>query len=191
MSKIKIGTSVFPCPMPMCLVGANVDGVPNFMAVAWFNRVNYKPPLFGCAVNKAHLTAVGIEENHSFSINIPGRGLLVETDYCGIVSGRKVDKSQVFEVFYGELKTAPMIRRCPLCIELRLIQTVTLPSNKLFIGEVVAAYCEEGCITETWPDPRKIDPFVLTMPDNGYWALGEPVGKAWAEGRKYGSRQED
>lgn len=181
--KIKIGNNPRLYPMPMTLVGANVGGRANFMAVAWVARVNYEPALFGAALNKIHYTPMGILENKTYSINIPSAEMLEATDYCGVVSGKKTDKSKVFEVFYGETGTAPMIRECPLSIECRLVNTVDLPSNRLFIGEVVAAYSEERYLTDGELDVEKMKPFVLTMPDNRYWSLGECIGKAWSAGK--------
>jgi flavin reductase (DIM6/NTAB) family NADH-FMN oxidoreductase RutF len=109
------------------------------------------------------------------------------TDYCGVVSGSKVDKTQLFNVFYGELTTAPMIAECPINIECRLSQIVDLPTHGLFIGEVVAAYSEERFLTNGQPDIGKIHPFFLTLPDRRYWAFGEQVGLAWKNGLKFRS----
>ncbi len=106
------------------------------------------------------------------------------TDYCGLVSGRKVDKARLFEVFYGALQGAPMITECPLNMECGLVDTVDLPSNYLFIGEIVGAYCGEEFMTDGNPDIRKIDPLVLTMPDNSYWGVGEFIAKAWNVGKE-------
>jgi flavin reductase (DIM6/NTAB) family NADH-FMN oxidoreductase RutF len=101
MSKIKIDSgAAFLYPMPMVLVGAVVEGRANFMAAAWVARVNYKPPLFLIALGPHH-TNKGIEEHKAFSINIPDVSLIEKTDYCGLVSGGKTDKSVLFEVFYG------------------------------------------------------------------------------------------
>jgi flavin reductase (DIM6/NTAB) family NADH-FMN oxidoreductase RutF len=184
--KVNIGTNAFVYPMPMTLVGATVEGRANFMAVAWVSRVNRTPPMIGVALNKRHHTPTGIREHGTFSINIPGADLMVQTDYCGLVSGRETDKSGVFEVFYGELKTAPMIEQCPLCLECRWVETVPLPTNHLFIGEIVAAYAVEDCLVDGKPDVGKIRPFVLTMPDNNYWTVGQHAGKAWSVGREFG-----
>jgi flavin reductase (DIM6/NTAB) family NADH-FMN oxidoreductase RutF len=117
-------------------------------------------------------------------VNFPTADMVEKTDYCGLVSGKKADKSQVFEVFYGELKTAPMIRECPLCIECRLADICELPANDLFIGEIVGAYSEEQYLTDGKPDIKKMNPMVLTMPDNRYWTVGGYAGKAWGEGKK-------
>ncbi|MFX1466052.1 MAG: flavin reductase family protein [Promethearchaeota archaeon] len=186
MEKVNIGTTAFVYPMPMTLVGSNVGGQPNFMAVAWVNRCNHKPPLLVCGLNKRHYTPEGIRENETFSVNIPTVEMLEETDYCGLVSGRKTDKSKLFEVFYGELKTAPMIKQCPLNIECKLFDIHELPTNNLYIGEIVAAYTEEKYLTDDGkhPDIKKINPFVLTMPDNSFWNVGEYLGKAWDIGKK-------
>ena len=188
--KINIGSNVYVVPMPVTLVGTMVEGRANFMAVGWVARVNGKPPIVAVGLNKRHHTPVGIQENQTFSVNFPGVDLMAETDYCGIVSGRNVDKSGVFEVFYGELETAPMIRQCPLCLECRVFDTVSLPTHYLFLGEVMAAYSEERYLTDGKLDVRKMRPFVLTMPDNNYWTVGEWAGKAWNVGQKLKDERE-
>ena len=69
--------------------------------------------------------------------------LVAVTDYTGLVSGKRVDKSGLFDLFYGELNAVPMIKECPLTIECKLYQQVELPTNSFFIGEIVNAYSEE------------------------------------------------
>ena len=184
MNKIHIKTNAFLYPMPVSLVGALVQGRPNFLAVAWVSRVNLDPPIVAVALNKVRHTAVGVQEQKTFSVNLPGVDLVKETDYCGLVSGKEVDKSGLFEVFYGELKTAPLIKACPLCLECRLFETINLPTHYLFLGEIVGAYTEERYLTDGKPDIRKMNPFVLTMPDNNYWLVGEHAGKAWSLGNR-------
>lgn len=184
MEKINLGKQVFVYPMPVTLVGADVAGRANFLAVAWVMRVNYTPPMLAVAINKAHYTPIGIRENRTFSVNFPSADLVDKTDYCGLVSGRRVDKSGLFHVFYGELKTTPMITDCPLCLECQLFDIKEMPSNHLFIGEIMAAYTEERYLTDGQPDIHKMNPLVLTMPDNHYWTVGAPAGDAWKAGKR-------
>ncbi|MFP3868253.1 MAG: flavin reductase family protein [Desulfobacteraceae bacterium] len=184
MEKINIGTNVSPYPMPVSLLGALVGGRINFMTVAWLARVNFKPAIMAVAVNRRHFTTPGIRENGCFSVNFPSADMLLETDYCGLVSGRVANKSGLFEVFYGELENAPMIKKCPLSLECRLIETVTLPNNYLFLGEIVAAYTEERYLTDGQPDIQKMNPLVLSMPDKNYWTIGAQAGTAWDAGKK-------
>ncbi len=131
-----------------------------------------------------HYTPKGIAETETFSVNIPSSELLEKTDYCGLVSGKNVDKSNVFDVFYGSLKTAPMIRECPVTLECRLVQIVSLPSHSLCIGEIAGVYADDTVIDDGKPDFPKIDPLFLTMPDNRYWTLGTYAGDAWSAGKK-------
>jgi flavin reductase (DIM6/NTAB) family NADH-FMN oxidoreductase RutF len=184
MKKLEIGQNACLYPMPIVLVGTVVGGKANFMTAAWINRVNFKPPLIAVALGKSHYSQEGILENKSFSINIPGRSMVEVTDYCGLVSGKTIDKSELFELFYGTIATAPMIGECPLNMECALVQTVELPSNYLFIGEIAGAYCEERFMTDGKPDIKKMDPLVLTVPDNRYWSVGDCVGNAWSIGKR-------
>jgi flavin reductase (DIM6/NTAB) family NADH-FMN oxidoreductase RutF len=188
MNKVKIDNNAFVYPMPMVLAGAMVDDKPNFMAVGWVARVNYQPPMIGIALGKTHYTNEGIHKKRAFSLNIPGMDLIERVDYCGLMTGKKTDKSRVFQVFYGELKDAPMIQECPLCMECRLVQAVDLPSNTLFIGQITGAYTEEKFLTGGKPDILKINPFTLTMPDNQYWKVGPNAGKAWSIGKNLKKR---
>jgi len=183
MDKIKIDSgAAFLYPMPMVLVGSVVEGKANFMAAAWVTRVNFKPPLLLIALGPHH-TNKGIEENKAFSINIPDVSLIEKTDYCGLVSGGKTDKSELFEVFYGELANAPLIKECPVSMSCSLYEAVKLPFDVLYIGEPKEVFTEARYMTDNQLDVKKIKPFTLTMPDNHYWSVGENLGKAWGIGK--------
>ena len=184
MEKIEVSADRLYYPMPCSLVGANVGGKANFLTVAWFTTANPKPPCVLVTMNKAHYTNAGIMENGTFSINIPSSDLVEKVDYCGLVSGRKVDKSAVFEVFYGKLKTAPLIKECPFSVECRLVQTVDLYQEQLFIGEIVAAYSEERYLTDGAPDMSKMNPFLLIQPRKMYATVGPDLAPAWGIGKK-------
>jgi flavin reductase (DIM6/NTAB) family NADH-FMN oxidoreductase RutF len=184
MEKVSIGNNAFIFPMPVVLLGTQARGKANFMAVGWISRVNGNPPLIAVGIGKSKYTPPFIVENGTFSICLPSENLREKTDYCGIVSGEKADKSKVFDVFYGRLGTAPMIRECPICLECRLVKAVELPTHDVFIGEIAESYADESCLTDGKPDFAKVKPLLLTMPDNHYWTLGERVGEAWSDGKK-------
>ncbi len=183
MPKIEIAKNAFPYPMPMVLVGTLVQGRPNVMAVGWVTRVNFKPPMIAVALGKTHYTNRGIHETGAFTVNVPSDDLLVKVDYCGLVSGKKEDKSTLFTLVRGENTGAPMIDECPLFMECTVVQVVELPTNEVFIGEIVGAYADTDCCTDGKPDIEKIRPFTLTMPDNRYWHIGDEAGKAWGAGK--------
>ena len=183
MAKVNIGDQAYVMPMAATILGSHLEDRPNFMALGWLTRVNFKPPMLGVAVNQGHASHGAIIETGEFSVNFPTVEMVEVTDYVGLVSGKRVDKSNLFNVFYGELKKAPMIRECPLTMECKLVKTVELPTNSFFIGEIVRAYSEEQFLTDGVPDIKKIKPFLLTMPDNGYWSVGELIGRAWSAGK--------
>jgi flavin reductase (DIM6/NTAB) family NADH-FMN oxidoreductase RutF len=109
--------------------------------------------------------------------------MVEKTDYCGLVSGGKNDKSGLFDVFYGELKQAPLIAECPVSIACTVYTMVTLPFDTLYIGEPKEVFTEERFLTEKKLDIQKMRPFALTMPDNNYWSVGSTIGKAWNIGK--------
>ena len=183
--KIDLGAKVAPYPMPVVLVGANVKGKANFLAVAWFMTAGISPPKVAIALNKAHYTNQGIKENKTFSVCIPSENIVKATDYCGIVSGSKADKSGVFDVFYGKLKTAPMITECPVNLECSLDKVIDNGSHEMFIGDIVSTFTEEKYLTAGAVDPKKVNPFMLSLNDRIYYALGEQKGKAWEAGKDY------
>nr|MDO8082100.1 flavin reductase family protein [Candidatus Freyarchaeota archaeon] len=190
MEKKEIGAKNYLYPMPATLVGANVGGKPNYLTVAFCGIANLNPPVISVSLNKTHYTNPGIKENKTFSVNIPSAEMVKITDYCGLVSGSKVDKSKLFETFYGKLKTAPMIKECPLNLECKLVQTLEFSVDEVFMGEIVAAYSEERYLTNGLPDIKKINPMVFSMHDNNYWKVGELVGRAWNIGKKFKPKEE-
>jgi flavin reductase (DIM6/NTAB) family NADH-FMN oxidoreductase RutF len=183
MEKIELEPSRVPYPMPCSLVGATINGKPNYLAIAWFTMVHPSPPFVLVAMNKAHYTNQGIKEHKVFSVNIPSSDLAEKMDYCGLVTGHKTDKSKVFETFYGKLKTAPMIQECACNVECRLVQTIDLPKEELFIGEIVGLYCEDRFLTNGVPDLRKINPVLLLQGQRRYAAIGADIGPAWEIGK--------
>ncbi len=176
--------------MPVALIGASINGKPNFEPLAYVGVVEYKPPLISIASYETHYTNIGIKENGTFSVNTPSENIIQRTDYCGIVSGKNADKSEVFDVFYGELKTAPMISQSPLNLECKVIKTIKISdfvdiekSHELFIGEVVTAYAADEYLTEGAPDISKLKTFTFSM--GHYWKVGEKLAKAWEVGKNY------
>ncbi|MEI7828067.1 MAG: flavin reductase family protein, partial [Euryarchaeota archaeon] len=169
--KIEIGARNCLYPMPTTLVGATLDGRPNFITIAHVGIMD--PGCVSLGMSKAHYTNAGIKENGAFSINLPSAEMVHETDYCGLVSGRHVDKAELFNVSYGQLKTAPLIDECPVSMECKLVKVVDFPKHDVFVGEIVATYVEETVLTNGVVDYGKVHPLLFTMSDKSYWKLGE------------------
>jgi len=192
MGKILMGPQTLLYPMPALLVGANVDDKPNFMAVGWGGIVNGEPPMISVALRHQRYTLKGIKQNMTFSVNVPSTDLVKETDYCGIISGAKVNKAEVcrFKVFYGKLDNAPLIEQCPINLECKVVHILDLGSHSLVIGRVEETHVSDSCLTNGKPDVNKIKPLIYTTdPASQYQALGEVVAKAFSIGKELKSKQ--
>jgi flavin reductase (DIM6/NTAB) family NADH-FMN oxidoreductase RutF len=139
-------------------------------------------------VNKVHYTNAGIKENNTFSVNIPPESLVKETDYCGIVSGKKTDKSHLFDVFYGELETAPMIKECPINMECRLERIVDFPAHDVFVGDIVQTHVDESALLNGKVDISKLKPLLFDMSSKKYWSLGHTIANCWSIGKEIKKR---
>jgi len=182
MTKINIGSNNGFIYMPIALLGTKIDGKANFMALAWVAKAHFNPPMIVAAVTRSHLSDKAIRENETFSVNFPGNEKIEVTDYCGLVSGENVDKSELFEVYYGESDTAPMIKEFPISLECKLREIHEMEPMDLIIAEITGTYTEEKYLTDGLPDVKKINPVVYTVPDNNYWNFGENIGKAYSIG---------
>ncbi len=186
MAKTKQEPGNWLCPMPVVLVGANVNGKANFLTIAYVGIVNHTPPMIEVALRKNRFTSAGIKENKAFSVNTASAAMVEATDYCGIYSGEKVDKSGVFEVFYGSLQTAPMIEESPANLECKLIKVLDLGgSHEVFIGEIVETYSSDDYLTEGRPDLGKIEPIVFDGGGASYWTLRDKLARAFQVGKDY------
>ena len=105
------------------------------------------------------------------------------TDYVGIVSRSQGRQVEAVRCFLRQPDRRPAGRECPLVMACRLTQSVKLPVDTLYIGDIVEVYTEERFLTDGKPDVEKIDPFTLTMPDNGYWKWESGRAAPGASGR--------
>ncbi len=185
MTKNPRGSRMPPLALPICLLGANVDGNPNYCTIAWFTMIDDEPPTIGLVTGKDRKTKDGIVENRTFSVSVPSADMAVPVDYVGITSGRKEDKSTVFRSFYGKLKTAPMVEECPVTMECELRRIVELEGTDLIIGEIVEVYVEESVYHGDEPDPLVLDPLMYLSSGAAYHRLGERVDDAFKAGKKY------
>ncbi len=190
MNKNKISPKAYLFPMPVALIGANVKGRPNFETLAYVGIVESQPPLISIASYETHYTNIGIKENGTFSVNTPSEDLAELIDFCGIVSGKEIDKSEVFDVFYGDLKTAPMVSQSPLNLECEVIKTIKIKElveidkgHEVFIGKVVNVYADEKILTEGIPDIVKFRTYTYSL--NNYWKVGEKLAPAFEIGKNY------
>ena len=192
--KIPIGQRIV-FAVPIVLIGANVKGKPNYNTVANFGAMNIGPPTVYVSMSPKHYTAEGIRNNRTFSVNVPSEEVVQKLDYCGLVSGHKIDKSEIFESFYGKLKTAPMIVECPINMECKVVKTPSIfpEDGGVFIAEVTETYSLKKYIKENENgkirvNAQNVNPVVFF--GGGYWTLDKQIADAFRIGKSFRSEQE-
>jgi flavin reductase (DIM6/NTAB) family NADH-FMN oxidoreductase RutF len=190
MKKSKIIPKAYLFPMPVALIGANVNGKPNFETLAYVGIVEANPPMISISSWETHYTNIGIRENGTFSVNTPTEEIAELVDFVGIVSGKEVDKSDVFEVFYGDLKTAPMVNLSPLNLECEVVKTIKVKDivdveqgHEIFIGKIVNAYADEDHLTEGIVDFTKFKTYLYSQ--SNYYKIGVKLATAFEIGKQY------
>jgi flavin reductase (DIM6/NTAB) family NADH-FMN oxidoreductase RutF len=186
--KVKLGPRPLVYPIPIVIGGANVHGKPNWVLLGDTGLMGVNPPLIYISLHRDHYTTIGVLENRTFSVNIPHTGMLADADYCGTVSGAKVDKSGLFQAFYGDTGTAPMAEECPVNLECRVVHDFSIQHRHIFVGEVVQAYAGEQYVEERdgkkgLIDMTRLDPILYSL-DNQYYSAGKRIGEGYREAGK-------
>jgi flavin reductase (DIM6/NTAB) family NADH-FMN oxidoreductase RutF len=183
--KVQLGKRAPPMAMPVCLIGAMVKGRANFCAVAWFTVLDDEPPAIAVVLGKDRATMEGIEDNGTFSVNIPTGSNVSAVDYCGINSGHEVDKSEVFSVSFGTLGTAPLADECPVSAECRLSKVIEFPGTDMVIGEVVQLHVDRGLLEDGKVDVESLRPLLYSFPGGPYLSIGPSVAEAFKVGKTF------
>jgi flavin reductase (DIM6/NTAB) family NADH-FMN oxidoreductase RutF len=187
MTKREFGPQPWIYPNPTVLLGTIYDGKANFAPFAWCGVAGGEPPAVSVGIRHQRHTLKGILQNRTFSVNVPSTELLEATDYCGMVSGAQADKAKDcdFTIFYGTLKTAPLVEQCPINLECEVMHLLNIGAHMLVIGKVIQTHVNEDCLTGGQPDILKIKPFVYSRgPTARYNAIGEVLGQAYDVGKK-------
>lgn len=139
----KPGTMLYPVPVVMVSCS---DGIKdNIVTVAWTGIVNSEPPILYVSIRKSRLSHGIIEKSREFVVNLTTEELSAATDFCGVRSGRDLDKFETLTL----TKTAPSVVGCPMIgespvnIECRVRDVIELPSHDVFLADVVAVHARE------------------------------------------------
>ncbi len=137
---------------PVVLVTAKYKDKVNVMAAAWTTPISHEPPLVGVSIAPQRFTHDLVRRSGEFVLNVPGRNLLEQVELCGSVSGRDVDKFKEAHLTPMEAKevSAPLIEECLGHLECAVVEAFELGDHTLFVGQVVAAWAEEGTFDEVW-----------------------------------------
>lgn len=145
----KPGNMLYPLPAVMVSV-TDKEGKSNIITVAWTGTVCTNPPMVYISVRPERYSYHMIEETGEFVINLTTEKLAYATDYCGVKSGRDVDKFEKMHLTpeKADKVKAPMIKESPVNIECKVVKKEELGSHHMFLAEVVAVHVDEQYLDE-------------------------------------------
>ena len=172
----KPGNMLYPLPVVMVsLRGA--DGRNNIITIGWTGTVCSDPPMVSISVRPERFSFKQLMDTREFVINLTTRNLAWATDYCGVKSGRDVDKFKVLNLtpIDGVKTGAPMIAESPVNIECRVTQVLPLGTHHMFLAEVAAVHADEKYMDADGKFRlEKEDPIVYSH--GTYLTTGESLG---------------
>lgn len=172
----KPGNMLYPLPVVMISV-ADKEGKSNIITVAWAGTVCTNPPMVSISVRPERYSYDILKETGEFVINLTTKDLAYATDYCGVKSGRDVDKFKEMNLtpIPGEKVKAPLIKESPVNLECRVTQVLPLGSHDMFLAEVVAVYADKKYMDEKGKFHLEYaEPIVYSH--GSYLATGETIG---------------
>jgi flavin reductase (DIM6/NTAB) family NADH-FMN oxidoreductase RutF len=186
--KQSLGAKTLVYPTPVFVVGTyDKDGKPNVMTASWGGICCSQPPCVAIALRRATYTHGNIVARKAFTLSIPSEDHVKEADYFGLVSGRSVDKfaaTGLTPVKSG-LVDAPYVKEFPLIVECRLAHTFELGMHTQFVGEVLNVMAEEDVMAGAGlVDIKKVKPLSFAPDTQGYYGIGNFVGRAFSIGEK-------
>ncbi len=145
----KPGNMLYPLPVVLVSV-ADVNGRYNLFTVAWAGTVCTSPPMVSISVRPERYSYPILRETGEFVINLTTRKLACATDYCGVKSGRDVDKFRELGLtpLPGSKVRAPLLGESPVNIECKVVQMLPLGSHHMFLAEVAAVHAEDKYMDE-------------------------------------------
>lgn len=146
----KPGNMLYPLPAVMVSVG-NKQGETNIITVAWTGTICTNPAMVYISVRPERYSYQMIKESGEFVINLTTEKLVKATDYCGVKSGRDVDKwkeMNLHQVKAETLEYSPLILESPVNIECKVVEIKELGSHHMFLANVTAVHSDEAYLNE-------------------------------------------
>lgn len=172
----KPGNMLYPLPVVMVSLRGK-DGQNNIITIGWTGTICSDPPMVSISVRPERYSYQMLLDTGEFVINLTTKELTYATDYCGVKSGREVDKfhKMGLTAIPGEKTAAPMIAESPVNIECVVKNRIPLGTHDMFLAEVVAVHADSRFMDEKhkfhleWAEP-------IVYSHGSYLAIGECLG---------------
>lgn len=173
----KAGNMLYPVPAVMVSC-ADENNKPNIITIAWTGTCCTNPPMVYVSIRPERYSYEIIKKTKSFVINLTTEDLVYETDFCGVKSGKDIDKFKTLGLTAVASKhvSAPSILESPVNIECRVTEILPLGSHHMFLAEVMGVTIDPKYLDET--SCFNLNQAKLVSYSHGqYFSLGEFLGK--------------
>ncbi len=177
---------MFPCPTSLVVTGTMENA--NIVTIAWVSLLTSQPPTLGISVGTRGFSGEAIKANKDFTVNIATVDIMTEADFCGIRSGKDVDKFRETGLtkMPSSIVNSPIIKECPLNLECKLADWRIIGRTNHFVGEIVETHVD----TNKLKDPEDIgsininifNPLIYIGGVREYRRVGEKVGDPYQIG---------
>lgn len=178
MGKVTWKPGTFIYPLPVVMVSSGDIEKSNIITVAWTGIINTNPAKVYISIRPERYSYNIIKNNKEFVINLTNQKLARATDWCGVKTGKKVDKFKEMKLTKEKAKfvKAPMIKESPVSIECKVCEIKKMGSHDMFIADVLAINADKKYIDEKgFFDISKCD--LITYSNGNYYTLGNKIGK--------------
>jgi flavin reductase (DIM6/NTAB) family NADH-FMN oxidoreductase RutF len=169
-------------PVPIVLIGTYVEGKLNYTTVGDVAVAGLNPPLIMISLHVDHFSTRGIKEHEKFSVNVPDRAMLELVDYCGIKSGKTVDKGELILTKEG-IEAIPYAEMACTSLLCRVEKSVVIETRTIFIGRVLETILRDDLAASGHIDFKKVNSILYGL-NNKYYSVGKEIGIGYFEGKK-------
>ena len=172
-------------PVAPVLVSCGSMERPNLITVGWVGIVSTQPPRLSISIRPERYSYGLICESGEFAVNLPTRALTRAVDWCGVKSGREVDKFAALglHALEGSAISAPLLAESPAAMECRVFERIPLGSHDLFLADILAVNLESSLLDEKGK-LRLERAGLLAYAHGEYYTLGKRVGSFGCSVRK-------
>lgn len=174
----KPGTLIYPLPAVLVSCGDSPENF-NVITISWVGTICTNPAMCYISVRPERHSYDLIKNLGEFVINLTTEDMAFATDWCGVKSGKDVNKFEAMGLtpVMGEMVKAPIIKESPLCIECRVKEIVKLGSHDMFIAEVLNVQANKKFIDPETDTFKLSDARLIAYSHGHYYKLGEEIGR--------------
>lgn len=176
-SRLSIKPSTFLNPVPVVMATCGTMENSNIITLAWAGTINSEPPMLSISIRKERFSHDIIANSGVFGINLVSRELIQKCDFCGVKSGRDVDKFKELQLtkVKGEHTGVPLIKEAPASLECKVKNIIELGSHDLFLADILSVNVDSTLFDEKGAiDMRKAD--LVAYNHGEYYTLGDYLG---------------